>query len=113
MDGWNTSFILGWPIFRCYVSFREGKTFSVKVLFSETNWESSYEAHDPLYLWIFNDIYVFFFMISLTKKESPIICYLCCFFHFEVLSACSKGFQWKSALELLDCMAASGLSNDA
>ncbi len=25
MDGWNTSFPLGWPIFRGYVSFREGK----------------------------------------------------------------------------------------
>ena len=24
IDGWNTSFLLGWPIFRCYVSFREG-----------------------------------------------------------------------------------------
>ena len=24
MDGWNSSFLLGWPIFRCYVSFREG-----------------------------------------------------------------------------------------
>ena len=24
MDGWNTSFLLRWPIFRCYVSFREG-----------------------------------------------------------------------------------------
>ena len=24
MDGWNTSFVLGWPIFRCYISFREG-----------------------------------------------------------------------------------------
>ena len=23
MDGWNTSFLLGWPIFRCYVGFRE------------------------------------------------------------------------------------------
>ena len=25
MDGWKTSFLLGRPIFRCYVSFREGK----------------------------------------------------------------------------------------
>ena len=25
MDGWNTSFLLGWPIFRGYGSFREGK----------------------------------------------------------------------------------------
>ncbi len=25
MDGWNTSFLLGWPIFRGYVSFREAK----------------------------------------------------------------------------------------
>ena len=24
MDGWNTGVLLGWPIFRCYVSFREG-----------------------------------------------------------------------------------------
>ena len=22
MDGWNTTFLLGWPIFRCYVSCR-------------------------------------------------------------------------------------------
>ena len=27
MDGWNTSFLLGWPVFRCYVSFREGNPF--------------------------------------------------------------------------------------
>ena len=27
MDGWNTTFLLGRPIFRCYVSFREGNTF--------------------------------------------------------------------------------------
>ena len=27
MDGWNTHFLLGWPIFRCYVSFREGSVF--------------------------------------------------------------------------------------
>ena len=24
MDGWNISFLLGWPIFSGYVSFREG-----------------------------------------------------------------------------------------
>ena len=24
MDGWNTSFLLGWPIFRGRVSFKEG-----------------------------------------------------------------------------------------
>ena len=32
MDGWNTSFFLGRPIFRGYVSFRECKVFGVKVL---------------------------------------------------------------------------------
>ena len=26
MDGWNTTFLLGRPIFRGYVSFREGRT---------------------------------------------------------------------------------------
>ena len=26
MDGWNTSFLLGWPIFGGYVSFREGRS---------------------------------------------------------------------------------------
>ena len=29
MDGWNTTFLLGRPIFRCYVSFREGTNFVV------------------------------------------------------------------------------------
>ena len=28
MDAWNTSFLLGWPIFRCEnFSFREGTTY--------------------------------------------------------------------------------------
>ena len=32
MDGWNTTFLLGRPIFRGYVSFREGKEVSVDSL---------------------------------------------------------------------------------
>jgi len=28
MDGWKTSFVLGWPIFNGYVSFREGNLSS-------------------------------------------------------------------------------------
>ena len=28
MDGWKTSFLLGRPIFRCYVSFREGNSIN-------------------------------------------------------------------------------------
>ena len=28
MDGWKTTFFLGWPIFRGYVSFREGRSTS-------------------------------------------------------------------------------------
>ena len=27
MDAWNTSFLLGWPFFGGYVSFREGTNF--------------------------------------------------------------------------------------
>ena len=39
MDGWKTSFLLGWPIFRYYVSFREciyikGETQKHKKTFS-------------------------------------------------------------------------------
>ena len=30
MDGWNTSFLSGWPIFRGYVSFKEGIPFLVE-----------------------------------------------------------------------------------
>ncbi len=29
MDHWNTSFLLGWSIFRGYVSFREGILFDL------------------------------------------------------------------------------------
>ncbi len=41
MDGWNTSFLLGWPIFRGYVSFREGNLllwFLGCVSFPSTIW---------------------------------------------------------------------------
>ncbi len=30
MDGWNTTFLLGRPIFRGYVSFREGNPLTTK-----------------------------------------------------------------------------------
>ena len=33
MDGWNTTFLLGWPIFRCYVCFREGSSLEGKLFF--------------------------------------------------------------------------------
>ena len=32
MDGWNTTFLLGRPIFRGYVSFREGSTYQISDL---------------------------------------------------------------------------------
>ena len=35
MDGWKTSFLLGWPIFRCYVNFREGSISSGERRISE------------------------------------------------------------------------------
>ncbi len=34
IHGWNTTFLLGWPIFRCYVSFREGKPWSLGLAMS-------------------------------------------------------------------------------
>ncbi len=31
MDGWNTNFLLGWPIFRGYVSFRECSGYTMGI----------------------------------------------------------------------------------
>ena len=52
MDGWNTSFLLEWPIFRCNVCFREGNFFFQLVFFSgqtgmvyHRNWQ---EMREPL-----------------------------------------------------------------
>ena len=39
MDGWNTSFLLGWPIFKGYVSFREGTI--------ETHFHFHRNSHHP------------------------------------------------------------------
>ena len=47
MDGWNTSFVLGWPIFRCYVSFREGTLFTWIFLHQD---HSFFKAHIELNL---------------------------------------------------------------
>ena len=33
MDGWNTRFLFGWPIFRCYVSFRECRWWFQNILY--------------------------------------------------------------------------------
>ena len=33
MDGWNTSFLLGWSIFRDYVTFREGNKFVLHTIY--------------------------------------------------------------------------------
>ena len=30
MNGWNISFSLGWPIFRCYVSLKQGNSNQLK-----------------------------------------------------------------------------------
>ncbi len=55
MDGWNTSFLLGWPIFRGYVSFREctashseiwGTIFGHIFIFRLKNaWRSPWQKH--------------------------------------------------------------------
>ena len=42
MDGWNTSFLLGWPIFRGYVSFREGTPYDsfVALCICQSSWRA-------------------------------------------------------------------------
>ena len=48
MDGWNTSFLSGWPIFRGYVSFRECTYENMKVY---EEWDVfTYEEWDVLNL---------------------------------------------------------------
>ena len=37
MNGWNISFLLGWPIFRGYVSFREGSRYVICSRFGRIN----------------------------------------------------------------------------
>ena len=56
MDGWNTTFLLGWPIFRCYVSFREVTTrrhsasFSPCCLhFGSSCYKKPFIAVDPIW----------------------------------------------------------------
>ena len=49
MDDWKTSFLLGKPIFRCYVSFREGTSFSkdsnLRPMASATFWIFSFRKN--------------------------------------------------------------------
>ena len=62
MDGWNTTFLLGWPIFRCYVSFREGNhLFTGMILQVRTNvykqiQKKTQEMQKPLLpIWVSTD----------------------------------------------------------
>ena len=45
MDGWNTSFLLGRPIFRCYVSCREGNSFRF--------------TNNPEWFWLWDGLFCF------------------------------------------------------
>ena len=38
MDGWNTSFLFGWPIFRGYVSFKECRSSIPIMTWTSTHW---------------------------------------------------------------------------
>ena len=38
MDGWNTTFLFGWPIFKGYVSFREGTVDASEIPGVQTSW---------------------------------------------------------------------------
>ena len=45
MDGWNTSFLLGWPIFRGYVTFREGRLwYELKHMHPSQAWSGWYSS---------------------------------------------------------------------
>ena len=50
MDGWNTTFLLGWPIFRgfcCYVSFRKGTLPRSSTNSSRQNQSWDRKCNDP------------------------------------------------------------------
>ena len=58
MDGWNTSFLLGWPIFRGYVSFTEGNMLigiqiPAEKMFGDLGIESLPRTHTAN-VWAFN-----------------------------------------------------------
>ena len=45
MDCWNISFLLGWPIFRCYVSFRECKVSSYQLIIDMSSYQFVFHRH--------------------------------------------------------------------
>jgi len=62
MDGWNTSFLLGWPVFRGYVSFREGIS---PVLLDFDNWYGCYSKDIDNKLEV---LFLFFSFLFLSSK---------------------------------------------
>ena len=69
MDGWNTTFLLGRPIFRGYVSFREGKS---KVKTTEVGSCWSQGLHRYRYMCIFW-MFPATCLRNLTKKVSAMV----------------------------------------
>ena len=44
MDGWKTSFLLGWPIFRCYVSFTRGYIHCTSKCYGWKLWTTDWQV---------------------------------------------------------------------
>ncbi len=86
MDGWNTSFLLGWHIFRCYVSFREGKCpehFFFRHFFA-------YPQELPLKAWSTHVD---------TKKKSRAFGLQICLKRFQNLTALEKLWDFQGILQ--------------
>ena len=102
MDDWNTTFLLGWPIFRCYVSFREctppvcwkgrffdetQNVFGEKVCSNDLGWECL-----GRFLWTFFFGYIysqsFFFKVFFKASQMTVYLEEC------LLECCCNGNLW-------------------
>ena len=98
MDGWNTCFLLGNPIFRCYVSFREGivhiwyPSISLPCRQKYSEKEVQYEKYESIQMthqqknriWSFNSVTLVFTPVPIqikTTKGRGNISHPTCHFH--------------------------------
>ena len=75
MDGWNTSFLLGWPIFRCYVSVRECNQYESPFLLNRSSFDKPFFPGKPSFqgVWRVSCKVIVFRVLTKNFPHDPLI----------------------------------------
>ena len=73
IDGWNTNFLLGWPVFRCYVSVRECNQYESPFLLNMSSFDKPFFPGRPSFQGVWRGLSCKVIMLTRIFPHDPLI----------------------------------------